>query len=55
MKVRIGFTVDVDPELWALAFGVEGAAEIREDVKDYMRNLIQQCAAAQETDLTIVS
>lgn len=33
MKVRVEVTVDVDPEAWALNYGVEGSAAIREDVK----------------------
>jgi hypothetical protein len=53
MKIRLSYTVDIDPELWERAYGV-GKDEIREDVRSYMRNLIQQCAAAEETDLTIV-
>lgn len=54
MKVRLEFTVDVDPEAWTLAFGVKGSSEIREDVRAYMRNLIQQCAAAEETDMEVL-
>lgn len=35
MKVKVSFTVDIDPEVWTLNYGVEGAAEIRADVKVY--------------------
>lgn len=36
MKVRISFTLDVDPEAWANEYGV-AAAEIRQDVQTYFR------------------
>lgn len=54
MKVRLEFTVDINPEEWTRAFGVAGASEIRQDVREYMRNLIQQCAAAEETSLEVL-
>lgn len=38
MKVKVSFTVDVDTEVWTLNYGVEGAAEIRADVKTYIEN-----------------
>jgi hypothetical protein len=53
VKVRLEYTVDVDPEDWVRAFGV-AREDVRDDVRDYMRNLIQQCAAAEETGLEIV-
>jgi len=40
MRVKIEVTVDIDPEVWALAYGVSGAKEIREDVRAYARNAI---------------
>ncbi|NKS33137.1 hypothetical protein GS534_24225 [Rhodococcus hoagii] len=43
MKVKIEVTVDIDPEAWTMNYGVEGAAAIREDVREYCRNtLIEQ-------------
>lgn len=36
MKVRIAFTVDIDPDAWALEYGVP-LAEVRSDVQDYVR------------------
>jgi hypothetical protein len=38
MKVRITLTVEIDPEEWTTAYGVEGAQEIRADVKQYVAN-----------------
>jgi hypothetical protein len=38
MKVRVVFTLDIDPEAWTLNYGVEGAKEIREDVQNYVLN-----------------
>lgn len=37
MKVRISFTVDVDPEAWEMNYGVSGGAAIREDAKTKAR------------------
>ncbi|MGW8953466.1 hypothetical protein [Streptomyces sp. NPDC055709] len=37
MKVAVTITVEIeDPADWTLAFGVEGAANIRRDIKDYV-------------------
>lgn len=38
MKIKIEFTLDVDPEAWSSNYGVKGAAEIREDVRAYVQN-----------------
>lgn len=35
MKVHVSFTLDVDAEAWALAYGVD-KSKIREDVKMYV-------------------
>lgn len=35
MKVRCSFVVDIDPEAWQQAYGVD-AAEVKEDVKTYV-------------------
>ncbi len=43
MKVRVSFTLDVDPEAWANEYGVGllatgvSEAEIRKDVQTYFR------------------
>lgn len=43
MKVTVTLTVELpDPDLWTLAFGIEGATEIRQDVKRYVGGLVQQ-------------
>lgn len=34
MKVRVEFTIDIDPEAWAEEYGVE-RSEVREDVKQH--------------------
>lgn len=41
MKVQVTVTLDVDPEMWATAYGVEGAAEIRADVKQHAAESIR--------------
>ncbi|MGW6754517.1 hypothetical protein [Streptomyces sp. NPDC055006] len=53
MKVRLTYTVDVNPEKWMDSYGV-AKDDVREDVRAYMRNLIQQCAAAEESDLEVI-
>lgn len=45
MKVRIAVTVDVDPEAWAEEYGIESSG-VREDLKTWVVNAIQQCPAA---------
>ncbi len=54
MKIRLTYTVDVDPEMWKQAFGID-RSELREDVHAYFRNLIQQSAASEETELEVVN
>jgi hypothetical protein len=41
MKVRVTFTVDVDPEDWANAFGLE-RSEVRADVQRYLARIGQE-------------
>ena len=48
MKVSVNLTIDVDPEAWTLAYGVEGAAAIREDVRGYVLNGVQHAAPIEE-------
>lgn len=38
MKVRIAFTVDVDPEQWMELQACETRAEVREDVQRWARD-----------------
>lgn len=37
MRVRVTFTIDIDPDAWASNYGIEGANAIREDVQEYSR------------------
>ena len=39
MKIKIEFTVDVDPEAWELNYGTS-RNEIRNDVKGYVENIV---------------
>ena len=49
MKVRITLTIDVDRESWSDMYGTTDAAtEVREDVRSYVLNQIQQSAAADD-------
>lgn len=41
MKISINFTLDVDPEAWAVDYGIEGGAPaVRADVKTYVQNTV---------------
>ncbi len=39
MKIKIDFTVDVDPDAWELNYGTP-RSEIRDNVKDYVLNIV---------------
>ncbi|MFB8351027.1 hypothetical protein ACFQ7W_05435 [Streptomyces niveus] len=39
MKQRITFTLDVDEQAWAEEYGLD-PADVREDVRSYMANLL---------------
>jgi hypothetical protein len=41
VKISMRVTVEIDPNDWIAAFGVEGQSEIRDDVKQYIRSLLQ--------------
>ena len=40
MKVKISMTVDIDPEVWTMNYGTEGAAAIREDAKEAIKHSV---------------
>lgn len=40
MKVKVEVVLDIDPEAWALNYGVEGTASIRMDVREWAQNLL---------------
>lgn len=49
MKVRITLTIDVDRESWSVIYGTTDAAtDVREGVRSYVLNQIQQSDAADE-------
>ncbi|AUG87250.1 hypothetical protein KGG77_gp18 [Streptomyces phage Omar] len=54
MRVRVTITVDIkDPSEWTTTFGVEGAAEIREDVKSYVGNAAQGLRVWEEVEAEV--
>ncbi|WP_420312576.1 hypothetical protein ACOB87_38135 [Streptomyces sp. YS-B37] len=54
MKIAITITVDVkDPADWTLAFGVEGPAKIRQDVKEYIGNAAQHLRVWEEVEAKV--
>jgi hypothetical protein len=40
MKIRISFTVDIDPEVWALEYGLD-PSEVRADVQTYIAESVR--------------
>lgn len=44
MKVAIRVTLDIDPEMWELNYGMSGASEIRADVQSWARDLLHDAA-----------
>ena len=40
MKVKVSVTVDIDPQAWAMNYGIEGAAAIRDDVKEAVKHAV---------------
>ncbi|MFJ5103230.1 hypothetical protein [Streptomyces sp. NPDC088554] len=55
MKVRMTFTVDVDPEQWCEQFGVATHAEVRDDVRSYYLNQLQQSPRTLDVQATVVA
>ncbi|WP_405665390.1 hypothetical protein [Streptomyces sp. NBC_00055] len=54
MKVAITITVDIkDQADWTQAFGLEGAARIREDVKSYVGNAAQNLRVWEEVEAEV--
>lgn len=41
MKIQVTVTLDVDAEMWSAAYGVEGASDIRADVKEHAATSIR--------------
>jgi hypothetical protein len=39
MRVRVSVTVDIDPQTWALEYGVP-LQDVRGDVKQYVQQLV---------------
>lgn len=54
MKVKIELTLDVNPESWGEDYGSEGVAEVRQDVKEYVRNVVQNTEAALRWDYVVI-
>ena len=47
IKVAINLTLDVDCDAWEMDYGTAVPAEVREDVQQYVRNVLQQCEAGR--------
>lgn len=54
MKIAITITVDVkDPAEWTRSFGQEGAAAIRQDVKEYVGTNVQGLRVWEEVEAEV--
>jgi hypothetical protein len=54
VKIAITITVDVkDLAEWTTSFGVEGRAQIREDVKSYVGNAAQNLRVWEEVEAEV--
>lgn len=51
MKIKVSMTVDIDPEAWTSNYGVEGAAAIRADVREYCEEAVR--AQLQAVDVWV--
>lgn len=51
MKVKISFTIEIDPADWTLNYGIVGQAEIREDVKTYAEMMVRDQLAVSGIDV----
>lgn len=56
MKVRVTLSLDIDPESWSLAYGTNprDLAALREDVRSYVLNDIQNAPPVEEGGITDV-
>lgn len=50
-KVSISLTIEVDQDAWSETYGDE-RPEIRDAVKAYVLNLVQECSASDEGAFT---
>lgn len=50
MKVRVAFTVEVDPVEWTSEFGVE-PSDVREDVRNYIAHELVWASSAHADGL----
>jgi len=53
MRIRIAFTVEVDPDAWRETYGPNDK-DIRKDVRSYIMNGIDQSPAGEECGLRVV-
>jgi hypothetical protein len=51
MRVKINFIIEIDPADWTLNYGIEKAAEIREDVKTYAEMMVRDQLAVSGIDV----
>ncbi len=53
LKVTVTLTITIeDPDEWTTTYGVQGRAKIRQDVKEYVGNGIQQSGAFGSGEIT---
>lgn len=53
MKIVLQVTIEIsDPDDWTMTFGVEGTTAIRQDVKEYVGNGIQQLGVFRDGEIS---
>lgn len=52
MRIAVTVVIDVDPDEWADIYGGD-KADVRQDVKEYVLNDVQQSAGMQDTGATV--
>lgn len=52
MKIAVTVVIEVNPEEWVDIYGTD-RADVRQDVKEYVLNDIQQSAGMQDTGATV--
>lgn len=54
MKIKVELLVEVDPQEWANTYGGSSkAADVREDVQDYVLNSVQGLAGIDESEAEV--
>lgn len=57
MKIRVTFTIELDPDMWSAVYGVNGRIDVRTDVKDWAADTLHDQIVASlgvhSTEVTV--